>query len=140
MPIYDFNDDSILFKMKLNDVSDRTGNKKSRFRLEIRILMSFTFLYSGATRNRTGDTRIFSPLLYQLSYGTLFCFASAKICAFFETVKFFSVYFSVFCLFLCDFACFGTFFVALTVLFLCFYVQRKRTVGQRRVSILKAPL
>ena len=25
----------------------------------------------GATRNRTGDTRIFSPLLYQLSYGTL---------------------------------------------------------------------
>ena len=28
---------------------------------------------SGATRNRTGDTRIFSPLLYQLSYGTL-CF------------------------------------------------------------------
>ncbi len=29
----------------------------------------------GATRNRTGDTRIFSPLLYQLSYGTfLRCF------------------------------------------------------------------
>ena len=26
---------------------------------------------SGATRNRTGDTRIFSPLLYQLSYGPL---------------------------------------------------------------------
>ena len=26
--------------------------------------------FSGATRNRTGDTRIFSPLLYQLSYGT----------------------------------------------------------------------
>ena len=26
---------------------------------------------SGATRNRTGDTRIFSPLLYQLSYGTV---------------------------------------------------------------------
>ena len=25
---------------------------------------------SGTTRNRTGDTRIFSPLLYQLSYGT----------------------------------------------------------------------
>ena len=30
------------------------------------------FLRSGATRNRTGDTRIFSPLLYQLSYGTFF--------------------------------------------------------------------
>ena len=26
----------------------------------------------GVTRNRTGDTRIFSPLLYQLSYGTRF--------------------------------------------------------------------
>ncbi len=26
----------------------------------------------GTTRNRTGDTRIFSPLLYQLSYGTIF--------------------------------------------------------------------
>ncbi len=30
-----------------------------------------TTLLRGATRNRTGDTRIFSPLLYQLSYGTL---------------------------------------------------------------------
>ncbi len=30
-----------------------------------------TSLSSGATRNRTGDTRIFSPLLYQLSYGTI---------------------------------------------------------------------
>ncbi len=27
--------------------------------------------YSGVTRNRTGDTRIFSPLLYQLSYDTI---------------------------------------------------------------------
>ena len=26
----------------------------------------------GTTRNRTGDTRIFSPLLYQLSYGTMY--------------------------------------------------------------------
>ena len=30
------------------------------------------FIRSGTTRNRTGDTRIFSPLLYQLSYGTIF--------------------------------------------------------------------
>ena len=38
------------------------------------------FLQSGATRNRTGDTRIFSPLLYQLSYGTMFIsFAVAKV-------------------------------------------------------------
>ena len=29
---------------------------------------------SGTTRNRTGDTRIFSPLLYQLSYGTIIMF------------------------------------------------------------------
>ena len=29
------------------------------------------FLLRGATRNRTGDTRIFSPLLYQLSYDTI---------------------------------------------------------------------
>ena len=34
----------------------------------------------GTTRNRTGDTRIFSPLLYQLSYGTImpFCFCVCK--------------------------------------------------------------
>ena len=38
------------------------------------------FSQSGATRNRTGDTRIFSPLLYQLSYGTMFIsFAVAKV-------------------------------------------------------------
>ena len=30
------------------------------------------FILCGTTRNRTGDTRIFSPLLYQLSYGTNF--------------------------------------------------------------------
>ena len=40
--------------------------------------MVFLFLSCGATRNRTGDTRIFSPLLYQLSYGTI-AFASANI-------------------------------------------------------------
>ena len=27
--------------------------------------------FCGATENRTRDTRIFSPLLYQLSYGTI---------------------------------------------------------------------
>ena len=34
-------------------------------------------LLCGANGNRTSDTRIFSPLLYQLSYGTkrYFCFA-----------------------------------------------------------------
>ena len=29
-----------------------------------------SLMKSGATKNRTRDTRIFSPLLYQLSYGT----------------------------------------------------------------------
>ncbi len=32
--------------------------------------LRFSF-FCGTTRNRTGDTRIFSPLLYQLSYGTI---------------------------------------------------------------------
>ena len=41
----------------------------------------------GATRNRTGDTRIFSPLLYQLSYGTFSIFASAKVGLFSEPCK-----------------------------------------------------
>ena len=36
--------------------------------------MSNPLIFSGATRNRTGDTRIFSPLLYQLSYGTIIPF------------------------------------------------------------------
>ena len=57
--------------------------------MEIRILLSFAFLQSGATRNRTGDTRIFSPLLYQLSYGTnLFWFAVAKVCNIFDCANF----------------------------------------------------
>ena len=42
----------------------------------------FSFSKSGATRNRTGDTRIFSPLLYHLSYGTIisvFCVAKVRL-------------------------------------------------------------
>ena len=54
--------------------------------------------FGGATRNRTGDTRIFSPLLYQLSYGTssfyvrnqCFSIAVAKVRKHFETCKHFS--------------------------------------------------
>ena len=37
------------------------------------VLLILTFGSSGATGNRTRDTRIFSPLLYQLSYGTIIC-------------------------------------------------------------------
>ena len=42
--------------------------------------------WGGATRNRTGDTRIFSPLLYQLSYGTSLI-SGAKVGLIFETAK-----------------------------------------------------
>ena len=39
--------------------------------LKFRGFHLFAVILRGATRNRTGDTRIFSPLLYQLSYGTV---------------------------------------------------------------------
>ena len=44
---------------------------------------------SGTTRNRTGDTRIFSPLLYQLSYGTSFLFCGCKGTNYFRNKKIF---------------------------------------------------
>ena len=44
--------------------------EKRRKSLICSVLLILTFGSSGATRNRTGDTRIFSPLLYHLSYGT----------------------------------------------------------------------
>ena len=47
-------------------------------------------LAGGATRNRTGDTRIFSPLLYQLSYGTLFSRLRCKDMNYFFIHKTFS--------------------------------------------------
>ena len=37
-----------------------------------------SFIFGGTDGNRTSDTRIFSPLLYQLSYGTS-VFVAAKI-------------------------------------------------------------
>ena len=54
--------------------------------------------HCGATRIRTGDTRIFSPMLYLLSYGTiinfafqnpLISFAGAKLGIFLILTKFF---------------------------------------------------
>ena len=50
---------------------------------------------SGATRNRTGDTRIFSPLLYQLSYGT-FPFAGAQVVLYFGLRKYSDVFLTIF--------------------------------------------
>ena len=56
------------------------GKRKSLKCLIFRDLPNLKSFKSGATRNRTGDTRIFSPLLYQLSYGTIFIsFAVAKV-------------------------------------------------------------
>ena len=49
--------------------------------LELSLIQGFSKnekFFSGATRNRTGDTRIFSPLLYQLSYGTVVLFNGCK--------------------------------------------------------------
>ena len=57
-------------------------------------LRRMTLLHCGATRNRTGDTRIFSPLLYHLSYGTnCVNFASAKVRIIFESAKLFADFF-----------------------------------------------
>ena len=41
----------------------------------------------GASRNRTRDTRIFSPLLYQLSYQGTFKNVIVKVLFFTEIVK-----------------------------------------------------
>ena len=61
-----------------------TGYKKENY---IAVVLC---LSGGVTRNRTGDTRIFSPLLYQLSYDTIsFSFAGAKIGTIFECCKLF---------------------------------------------------
>ena len=54
------------------------GKKRT---LELSLIQGFSKiekLFGGATRNRTGDTRIFSPLLYQLSYGTFLLFCECK--------------------------------------------------------------
>ena len=49
----------------------KKSHRISNFLLHQIAFHDFSFCKSGATRNRTGDTRIFSPLLYQLSYGTI---------------------------------------------------------------------
>ena len=49
-------------------------NEGKKRTLELSLIQGFSkseSFFGGATRNRTGDTRVFSPLLYQLSYGTL---------------------------------------------------------------------
>ena len=73
------------------------GKKRT---LELSLIQGFSkseSFFGGATRNRTGDTRIFSPLLYQLSYGTsilclqpMFLDCGCKGTQTFETCKHFS--------------------------------------------------
>ena len=68
--------------------------EKRRKSLICSVLLILTFGSSGATGIRTRDTRIFSPLLYQLSYGTIVCatffgIASAKVVQFFDSANFF---------------------------------------------------
>ena len=63
-------------------------NEGKKRTLELSLIQGFSkseSFFGGATRNRTGDTRIFSPLLYQLSYDTkivnliqLFLFCGCK--------------------------------------------------------------
>ncbi len=64
-----------------------TQKEKRRILLKYSVLANLSFSSSGATGNRTRDTRIFSPLLYQLSYGTV-VFGIAKVIAFFDFAKF----------------------------------------------------
>ncbi len=47
--------------------------------VEFRGFHLFAVILRGVTGNRTRDTRIFSPLLYQLSYDTIF----SKNCPYF---------------------------------------------------------
>ena len=54
---------------KTSYTNDDASNHKEKTATEVSLLR----FVCGATGNRTRDTRIFSPLLYQLSYGTNFC-------------------------------------------------------------------
>ena len=71
----------------------QTANKNPLKRLCFSGFPNLSFSKGGATRNRTGDTRIFSPLLYQLSYGTLLV-CECKGTMFFYTSKLFGVFFT----------------------------------------------
>ena len=77
--------------------------EKRRKSLICSVLLILTFGSSGATGNRTRDTRIFSPLLYQLSYGTSLyvCFGFQSECKgnhFFQLCKGLMQFFSFFIL------------------------------------------
>ena len=61
-----------------------------KFKKKLPTLCKQLFSACGTSWNRTSDTRIFSPLLYQLSYGTVSvknngfgCFGNANVAPFF---------------------------------------------------------
>ena len=69
-----------LAKSNFTNCNEMRSEGKKRT-LELSLIQGFSKiekLFGGATRNRTGDTRIFSPLLYQLSYGTVVLFNECK--------------------------------------------------------------
>ena len=103
-PLFDFFDlTQIIFYRNLCKLLNIKIDVRAKFQIEPNEkgkLIFSTSLSSGATRNRTGDTRIFSPLLYQLSYGTIIyasCLkASANIGRFFLMCKYFSKKINIF--------------------------------------------
>ena len=62
-----------LIQNPTSQICNKMRNEGKKRTLELSLIQGFSkseSFFGGATRNRTGDTRIFSPLLYQLSYGT----------------------------------------------------------------------
>ena len=80
----------------------QTANKNPLKRLCFSGFPNLSFSKCGATRNRTGDTRIFSPLLYQLSYGTLFACLRVQRYAFKFNYQIFSAFFLHLAKFFCE--------------------------------------
>ena len=67
----------------------RTKKRESHFCNSLVFSFCNSLVFSGVTGNRTRDTRIFSPLLYQLSYDTIFSFRDCKDSQHFFVCKFF---------------------------------------------------
>ena len=55
----------------MQDCAEKKILSNSIFREQKKPCKTTRLFSGGASWNRTSDTRIFSPLLYQLSYGTL---------------------------------------------------------------------
>ena len=60
--------DRCIWKIRLHPPLHRTDKKKPCYVLDSRVSITHKGLSGGLDWNRTSDTRIFNPLLYQLSY------------------------------------------------------------------------